>query len=92
LTRKEERGLTTGSTEPRKRISYDSFGVMCAALVGDAIDDITDIAVEMEEIEWRWKNTSEADALWHFRFGASRHWIDHMRQLQFYLNARYYEE
>jgi len=65
---------------------------MCAALVGDAIDDITDIAVEMEEIEWRWKNTSEADALWHFRFGASRHWIDHMRQLQFYLNARYYEE
>nr|AIA14224.1 Unknown Function [uncultured bacterium] len=60
-------------------------------MVGDAIDDITDIALDMQEIEWKWKNTSETDAIWHFRYGASRHWIDHMRHLQFYLNARYYE-
>ena len=56
-------------------------------IVGDAIDDIIDIALDIEEIRWRWNNTSSFDALWHFRF-RYWHWGKHLRELQFYLYAR----
>ena len=31
--------------------------------IEDAIDDITDILFDLEDVIWRWENTSEADAL-----------------------------
>ena len=55
--------------------------------VGDAIDDIADIANDMFEILWLWENTSVDDALWHFRFGYESHWGLHLRCLQLYLLA-----
>ena len=60
-------------------------------MVGDAIDDITHIAQDIQEIRWRWDNTSNLDALWHFRLGYYSHWGNHLRELQFYLYARDYE-
>lgn len=56
-------------------------------LVADAIDDITDIALDLQAISWCWTNTSELDALGLFRFSYSTHWGAHLRELQFYLYA-----
>ncbi len=53
--------------------------------VGDAIDDITDIALDMIEILWLWENTSVDNALWQFRWGYENHWGEHLRCLQLYL-------
>jgi len=60
-------------------------------IVGDAIDDIHDIVSELLEVEWRWSNTSSADALFHFEFTYGSHWQYHLRWLQVYLVERQYE-
>jgi hypothetical protein len=60
-------------------------------MVADAIDDILDIANDLLDVEWRWANTSEANALWHFQNSYSSHWQAHLRGLQFYILARYWE-
>jgi hypothetical protein len=83
----------------RKRIEslYPNFGYYNTAadvtlkigetelVVGDAIDDIADIAADMHEVLWRWRNTSADDALWHFRLDYESHWGSHLRHLQLYL-------
>lgn len=55
--------------------------------VGDAIDDITDIAIDMNEVLWLWENTSVDNALWEFRQGYENHWGMHLRCLQLYILA-----
>lgn len=57
-------------------------------IVGDAIDDLADIAVELQEVEWRWTNTSPEDAAWAFRFGYQSHWGKHLHNLRRYLHDR----
>jgi hypothetical protein len=56
--------------------------------VEDAIDDLADIALDLGDVLHRWEHTSEADALWHFRFGFMSHWGKHLRSLQLYLHTR----
>ncbi len=56
--------------------------------VGDAIDDICDIAGDLEEVLWCWDNTSIDNALWNFKFGYDSHWGKHLRDLQLYLYAK----
>lgn len=58
------------------------------ANVGDAIDDICDIASDLYEVRWCWENTSINDALWHFKQGFWSHWGRHLRELQLYLYAK----
>ena len=53
--------------------------------VGDAIDDICDIANDLSEVSWRWENNSIDDALWYFRESYIYHWGHHLRDLQVYL-------
>lgn len=53
--------------------------------VGDAIDDICDIAGHMEEVLWYWENTTVDNALWYFKEPYSWHWGKHLRELQGYL-------
>jgi hypothetical protein len=53
--------------------------------VGDALDDVTDIAHDLSEVVWCWKHASEKDALWRFRWGYENHWGRHLRNLQTYL-------
>lgn len=58
------------------------------ALVGDAIDDISDIARDLRKILWRWQILGTDDANWHFRFGYQTHWGRHLHELRFYLHAK----
>ncbi|OJT24425.1 DUF5063 domain-containing protein [Archangium sp. Cb G35] len=55
--------------------------------IADAIDDLTDIAMDLHEVLARWEMTSEEDALFHFRFLFESHWGHHLRSLQLYLHA-----
>ncbi|RKH50140.1 DUF5063 domain-containing protein [Corallococcus llansteffanensis] len=55
--------------------------------VGDAIDDLVDIARDLEEVLLRWE-VSEVDALWHFRLFFESHWGQHLRALQLHLHER----
>jgi hypothetical protein len=56
--------------------------------IGDAVDDLADIAKDLHDILLRWETNGERDALWHFRFGFESHWGRHLRDLQLYLHER----
>jgi hypothetical protein len=58
------------------------------ALVGDAIDDIMDIANDLKEVLWRWDRLGPDDAHWYFRFLYQIHWGAHLRDLAYYLHSR----
>jgi hypothetical protein len=53
--------------------------------VGDAIDDIVDIAKDLYEAQWHWEHNSPEDGLWHFANNFQFHWNQHLRELQIYL-------
>ena len=55
--------------------------------VGDALNDISEIAAVMLEVNWLWKNASVENALWQFRWGYENHWGAHLRNLQLYIRA-----
>ncbi len=61
-----------------------------SVVVGDALDDIVDIAKDLIETKWRLENTSEADALFHFELLFRSHWGAHLRHLQLYLHLLYW--
>lgn len=73
-------------------VAYPQFGFYpCVFLevdpiaeitMGDAVDDIADIALDMEEFIWRCNHTNPNDAIWHFRFGYETHWGWHLHQLR----------
>jgi hypothetical protein len=51
-------------------------------MVGDAIDDLVDIASDLEEVLWRSEHVNLEDARWHFRFGYLSHWGQHLMGLR----------
>lgn len=53
--------------------------------IGDAIDDLLDITIELYEVAWYWEQSREAEALWYLRFSFEAHWEEHLRSLQLYL-------
>ena len=55
--------------------------------VGDAVDDIADIAMDLDDVLCRWTESPD-DALWHFVHGFNAHWGEHLRALQLYLYVR----
>lgn len=56
-------------------------------LVADAIDDLGDIAGDLDEVLWYFENSTAAEAIWHFRFGYQHHWGDHLHSLRNYLHS-----
>ena len=58
-----------------------------SAIVGDAIDDLADIAGDLYKVEWYWANTSKANALFHLQQSYEDHWRRHLRGFQLYLDA-----
>src|ERR1044072_1824427 len=55
-------------------------------MMGDAVDDVADIARDLSAVDWRWKKHSPDDALFHFEILYDGHWGDHLRDLQYYLH------
>ena len=57
-------------------------------LIGDAVDDIMDIANDLKEVLWRFERFGPDDAHWYFRFLYRSHWGGHLRDLARYLHSR----
>ena len=55
-------------------------------VLGDAIDDLCDIANDLSEVLWRWEHLGADDAHWYLRL-MYMHWGWHMRELQSFLHA-----
>ena len=60
-------------------------------MMGDAIDDLADIAIEMERVQWLWETNGAQEANWHFRFWYRSHWGRHLHDLRRYVHARQFE-
>ncbi|MFC7500238.1 hypothetical protein ACFQRC_13505 [Enterovirga sp. GCM10030262] len=57
-------------------------------LVGDAIDDLADIARDLDEVVWRFEQLGADDAHWHFKLLYRSHWGRHLRELSHYLHTK----
>lgn len=55
--------------------------------IGDAIDDLVDIAGDLAEAVWRFDHLGADDAHWFLRL-LHFHWGRHLRELSLYLHAR----
>ncbi|WP_299222332.1 DUF5063 domain-containing protein [uncultured Aquimarina sp.] len=49
--------------------------------LGDANDDLSDIIKDLMEVQWRFENTSEIDAIWYFEFIMRNHSERHIVNL-----------
>lgn len=58
-----------------------------AGMTGDAIDDLTDLTMDMREVVWLAENIGADDAHWSLRL-LYFHWGRHARELALYLHAR----
>ncbi len=56
-------------------------------VVADAINDIADIAVDLEEVARCWDH-DPTDGLWHLENTFRYHWGERLRSLQLYLKMR----
>lgn len=54
--------------------------------VGDAIDDLCDIAIDLSEVAWLWDHAGELAGRWQFHFSFDTHWGAHLRSLQWYVH------
>ncbi len=55
--------------------------------LGDARDDLADIAGELQLTIWLLENVSVGEANWHFRFSYEHHWGEHLRCVLIYLRS-----
>lgn len=58
-----------------------------SATMGDAIDDLADLTLQMREVVWLADHAGVDDAHWSFRL-LFFHWGRHARELGLYLHAR----
>lgn len=56
--------------------------------IGDAIDDLSDIILDLLRIKWRIENNSKNDGLWYFELIFSSHSQQHIIDLLNYLKQR----
>ena len=56
--------------------------------IGDAIDDLNDIIIDLLEIKWRIENNSLADGLWFFEFTFTNHIQQHILDLLNYMKQK----
>lgn len=55
-------------------------------LVGDAVDDLSDIVFDILEVNWRIENNSLDDGIWYFKFVFETHTKQHILDLLTYIN------
>lgn len=58
---------------------------LSSCAIGDAVDDLTDITIDLLEIKWRLENTSINDALWFFELIFKSHTQQHILSLLNYM-------
>ncbi|WP_338790480.1 hypothetical protein [Bernardetia sp. MNP-M8] len=56
--------------------------------IGDAIDDLTDIIIDMLKVKWYFENTNVEEALWYFELFMRSHAEQHLVDLLKYLKDR----
>jgi len=56
--------------------------------IGDAIDDLSDIILDLLQIKWRMENNSQHDGLWYFELIFSGHTQQHIIDLLNYLKEK----
>jgi len=56
--------------------------------LGDAIDDLNDIIIDLLEIKWRIENNSLADGLWFFELMFYSHFQQHILDLLNYMKQK----
>lgn len=56
--------------------------------IGDAIDDLSDIILDLLHIKWRMENNSQNNGLWYFQLIFSSHTQQHIIDLLNYLKQR----
>ncbi|RXG27377.1 hypothetical protein [Leeuwenhoekiella marinoflava] len=56
-------------------------------VTGDALDDLTDLIIDLSEVAWRLENTSLNDGLWYFNTLMKIHSEAHLLNLLTYLKA-----
>ena len=57
-------------------------------VIGEAIDDLTDIIFDLLEIKWRIENNSLADGLWFFKLTFFTHTQQHILDLLNYMKQK----
>lgn len=55
-------------------------------LIGDSIDDLTDIIKDLIEAKWYFENSSLKDAIWHIKFKFESHTRHHILGLLKYMH------
>jgi hypothetical protein len=68
-------------------ISDPTASIEDEATVGDAIDGLADLTLDMRDVVWRAEHLGSDDAHWQFRL-LYFHWGRHARELALYLHAR----
>ena len=56
--------------------------------IGDAVDDLTDITLDLLEVKWRIENNSLQDGLWFFQFIFYNHTQQHILDLLNYMKQK----
>jgi hypothetical protein len=57
--------------------------------MGDAIDDLADIALDLEPIVWLWDQDRQGEAAWYFQLTYRQHWGTHLHDLRRYVHQCY---
>lgn len=58
-------------------------------LIGNAIDDMCDIIIDLFEVKWRIENNSFNDGIWHFKLMFQTHTKQHVLDLLNYISLIY---
>lgn len=62
-------------------------GVGQEIALGNAIDDLADIAGDLSGVLWHIERGALNDAIWEFRFGYQTHWGTHLLSLRRFLHS-----
>lgn len=69
-------------------IDFDDLENKIDNAIGDAIDDLTDITLDLLEIKWRIETNSFADGLWYFQLIFYGHTQQHILDLLNYMKQK----
>ncbi|MCO6149409.1 DUF5063 domain-containing protein [Flavobacterium sp. NRK1] len=69
-------------------VSDFTFENITEIVLGDAIDDLSDIIKDLMEVKWRIENNSINDALWYFKFIFKSHSEQHLINLLNYVKNK----